>query len=130
MVLFSVATESCNMPLMNLCWTSTEQLRHGLRDSNTDSILHCCEQKSHRRSTVKRRPDTALGVTDTSPNEPYGQLRKYRPTSATTTTGLIVISRTWHLRKPFPKFVDWRQCAVVMQAEAVTVMPSCGSGVT
>jgi hypothetical protein len=26
---------------------------------------------------------------------------------------------------PFAKFVDWRQCAAVMQREAVTVMPSC-----
>jgi hypothetical protein len=26
------------------------------------------------------------------------------------------------------KFVDWRQCAAVMQREAVTVMPSCGGG--
>jgi hypothetical protein len=26
---------------------------------------------------------------------------------------------------PFEKFVDWWQCAAVMQREAVTVMPSC-----
>jgi hypothetical protein len=32
------------------------------------------------------------------------------------------------LRGPFEKFVDWRQCAAVMQREAVTVMPSCGDG--
>jgi hypothetical protein len=25
-------------------------------------------------------------------------------------------------------FVDWRQCAVVMQKEALTVMPSCSGG--
>jgi hypothetical protein len=25
----------------------------------------------------------------------------------------------------FEKFMDWRQCAAVMQREAVTVMPSC-----
>jgi hypothetical protein len=28
------------------------------------------------------------------------------------------------IRGPFKKFVDWRQCAAVMQREAVTVMPS------
>jgi len=33
-----------------------------------------------------------------------------------------------HLRGPFEKFVDWRQCAAVMQKEAVTVMPSCSGG--
>jgi hypothetical protein len=32
------------------------------------------------------------------------------------------------LRGPFEKFVDWRQCAAVMQREAVTVMPSCSGG--
>jgi hypothetical protein len=37
-----------------------------------------------------------------------------------------VLSRI--LRKPFEKFVDWRQCAAVMQREAVIVMPSCGGG--
>jgi hypothetical protein len=26
---------------------------------------------------------------------------------------------------PFDKFMDWRQCAAVMQREAVIVMPSC-----
>jgi hypothetical protein len=30
-----------------------------------------------------------------------------------------------HIRGPFGKFVDWRQCAAVMEGEAVTVMPSC-----
>jgi hypothetical protein len=29
------------------------------------------------------------------------------------------------VRGPFEKFVDWRQCAAVMQREAVTVMSSC-----
>jgi hypothetical protein len=33
-----------------------------------------------------------------------------------------------HARGPFEKFVDWRQCAAVMQREAVTVMPSCSGG--
>jgi hypothetical protein len=32
------------------------------------------------------------------------------------------------LRWPFEKFVDWRQCAAVMQREALTVMPSCSGG--
>jgi hypothetical protein len=32
------------------------------------------------------------------------------------------------LRGPFEKFVDWRQCATVMQREAVTVTPSCSGG--
>jgi hypothetical protein len=35
----------------------------------------------------------------------------------------------YHVRGLFEKFVDWWQCAAVMQREAVTVMPSCG-GVT
>jgi hypothetical protein len=29
------------------------------------------------------------------------------------------------LRGPFQKFVNWRQCAAVMQRKAVIVMPSC-----
>jgi hypothetical protein len=33
-----------------------------------------------------------------------------------------------HKREPFEKFVNWRQCAVVMQRKAVTVMPSCSGG--
>jgi hypothetical protein len=33
------------------------------------------------------------------------------------------------IRRPFEKFVDWRQYAAVMQKEAVTVMPSCSGGV-
>jgi hypothetical protein len=33
-----------------------------------------------------------------------------------------------YIRDPFEKFVDWRQCAAVMQMEAVIIMPSCGGG--
>jgi hypothetical protein len=29
------------------------------------------------------------------------------------------------IRGPFEKFVDWRQCANVMQREAITILPSC-----
>jgi hypothetical protein len=32
------------------------------------------------------------------------------------------------IRGTFEKFVDWGQCAIVMQREAVTVMPSCSGG--
>jgi hypothetical protein len=32
------------------------------------------------------------------------------------------------VRRPFEKFVDWLQCAAVMQREAVTVMSSCSGG--
>jgi hypothetical protein len=32
------------------------------------------------------------------------------------------------LREPFEKFVDWRQCAAVLQKEIVTVMPSRSGG--
>jgi hypothetical protein len=32
------------------------------------------------------------------------------------------------LRGLFEKFVDWRQCAAVMQKEAVTVMQNCSCG--
>jgi len=35
-----------------------------------------------------------------------------------------------HVREPFEKFMDWRQWEVVMQSEAVTVMPSCSVEVT
>jgi hypothetical protein len=28
------------------------------------------------------------------------------------------------IRGPFEKFVDWQQCAAVMQREAVNIMPS------
>jgi hypothetical protein len=33
------------------------------------------------------------------------------------------------IRGSFEKFEDWRQCAAVMQREAVTVIPSCSGGV-
>jgi hypothetical protein len=33
-----------------------------------------------------------------------------------------------NLREPFAKFVDWWQCAAVIQRKAVTVMPSCSGG--
>jgi hypothetical protein len=33
------------------------------------------------------------------------------------------------IRGPFEKFLDWRQCAALMQREAVTVMPSCSGRV-
>jgi hypothetical protein len=32
------------------------------------------------------------------------------------------------IRGPFEKFVDWWQCAAVMQREAVTVVLSCSGG--
>jgi hypothetical protein len=34
-----------------------------------------------------------------------------------------------NIQGPFEKFVDWQQCATVMQREAVTVMPSCSGRV-
>jgi hypothetical protein len=34
----------------------------------------------------------------------------------------------WIIRGLFAKFVDWWQCAAVMQREAVTFMPSCSGG--
>jgi hypothetical protein len=36
--------------------------------------------------------------------------------------------RNINLRGKFERFVDWRQCAAVMQREAVTVMPGCSGG--
>jgi hypothetical protein len=41
---------------------------------------------------------------------------------------LYLYLRMSYIRGPFEKFVDWRQCATVMQREAVTVMPSCNGG--
>jgi hypothetical protein len=39
------------------------------------------------------------------------------------------LRRCWHkIRGPFAKFVDWRQCAAVMQEEAVALMLSCSGG--
>jgi hypothetical protein len=37
-------------------------------------------------------------------------------------------SRSTYLRGPFEKYMNWRQCAAVMQREAMTVMPNCSSG--
>jgi hypothetical protein len=54
------------------------------------------------------------------------QMKRYLlqvPTRYRITTLFRVI-----LRWPFEKLVDWRQCAAVMQREAVTVMPSCSGG--
>jgi hypothetical protein len=33
-----------------------------------------------------------------------------------------------NIRGYFEKFVDWWQCAAIMQREAVTVMPICSGG--
>jgi hypothetical protein len=41
---------------------------------------------------------------------------------------LLYISAFAFIREPFEKFVHWRQCAAVMQRDAVTVMPSCSGG--
>jgi hypothetical protein len=40
----------------------------------------------------------------------------------------IINLNTFVLRGSFEKFVDWQQCAAVMQWEAVTLMPSCNGG--
>jgi hypothetical protein len=40
----------------------------------------------------------------------------------------VIRYESQELQEPFEKFVDWRQCAAVMQREAVTVMPSCSGG--
>jgi hypothetical protein len=32
------------------------------------------------------------------------------------------------IRGPFAKFVDWRQCAAVIQRKAIIVMPSFSGG--
>jgi hypothetical protein len=44
------------------------------------------------------------------------------------TEPVLEVSRILITRGPFDKFVDCRQCAAVMQREAVTVMPSCSGG--
>jgi len=40
----------------------------------------------------------------------------------------MAVARSLHLRGPFAKFVDWRQCAAIMQRQTVTVMPTCSGG--
>jgi hypothetical protein len=40
----------------------------------------------------------------------------------------LLVFKLFILRGPFVKFVDWWQCAAVMQREAVTVMPNCSGG--
>jgi hypothetical protein len=40
----------------------------------------------------------------------------------------ITIRLDLDIRGPFEKFVDWRQCAAVIQREVMTVMPSCSGG--
>jgi hypothetical protein len=42
-----------------------------------------------------------------------------------TTQRVLITFGVGNVRGPFERFVDWRQCAAVMQREAVTVMPSC-----
>jgi hypothetical protein len=39
-----------------------------------------------------------------------------------------IVARYHQWTDVFEKFVDWRQCAAVMQRDAVTVMPSCSGG--
>jgi len=45
-----------------------------------------------------------------------------------------IVCSSWQqqigVRGQLGKFVDWRQCAAVVQREAVIVMPSCSGGVT
>jgi len=41
----------------------------------------------------------------------------------------MTLNKGGKIGEPFENFVDWRQCAAVMQTEAVTVMPSCNGGV-
>jgi hypothetical protein len=38
---------------------------------------------------------------------------------------MLIYKYIVHIRGPFEKFVDWRQCAAIMQREAVTVTSSC-----
>jgi hypothetical protein len=42
---------------------------------------------------------------------------------------VVMRSMYVYIRGPFEKFMDWRQCAAVLQREAVTLMPSCSRGV-
>jgi hypothetical protein len=37
----------------------------------------------------------------------------------------VVTETLINITVPFENFVDWHQCAPIMQREAVTVMPSC-----
>jgi hypothetical protein len=41
---------------------------------------------------------------------------------------VVEVFWTEYYGRPFEKFVDWRQCAAVMQREAVTVIPSSSGG--
>jgi hypothetical protein len=41
---------------------------------------------------------------------------------------MLTMSHHRKHRGPFEKLVDWRQCAAVMQREAVTVILSCSGG--
>jgi hypothetical protein len=40
----------------------------------------------------------------------------------------ISCEHSFYVQGPFARFMDWRQCAAVMQKEAVTVMPNCNGG--
>jgi hypothetical protein len=40
----------------------------------------------------------------------------------------LLHSASTKIRGPFEKFVDWRQCAAVLQREALNVGPSCSGG--
>jgi hypothetical protein len=42
----------------------------------------------------------------------------------------LLICSSVHIGGPYEKSVDWRQCAALMQREAVIVMPSCSGRVT
>jgi hypothetical protein len=44
----------------------------------------------------------------------------------TTTSGCVI--PITDIGGPFENFVDWRQCAAVMQRVAVTIIPSCSGG--
>ena len=59
--------------------------------SDVDFVC-CCDQKMTRRADFKKLPTTAAGITDASSKERQRLLRKYRPSSAATSTGSISVS--------------------------------------
>ncbi|PNF35322.1 hypothetical protein B7P43_G04830 [Cryptotermes secundus] len=57
------------------------------QSAGSDSTGLQLRQKMTRRADFKKRPTTAAGITDASSKERHGLLRKYRPSSAATSTG-------------------------------------------
>jgi hypothetical protein len=97
-------------------------------DVDCEGQNDCTGRDDEPQSSAKRQQDTV--PRDTTLFQPDEHLIAVQRATLSKWSHVInIILLYLHVREPFAKFVDWRQCAAVMRREAVTVMPSCSGGV-